>query len=83
MRRRCDPSEHLVTVVGRRRMRDALGKRYWIRCQLCDLSHGPYDEWEAAWQELLRAQVAARRPAGAGYRAGGATGTGGAGTGAS
>jgi hypothetical protein len=58
----CDPTEHLVTVVGRRRMRDGLRERYWIVCELCDLSLGPYDGWEAAWIELIREQPALIRP---------------------
>jgi hypothetical protein len=59
-RRYCDPSEHLVTVVATRRLRDGLGKRYWIRCRVCDLEHGPYEGWQAAWHDALEAQIAAR-----------------------
>jgi hypothetical protein len=62
-RRYCLPSEHLVTVVGTHRVRDGLGKRYWIRCRVCDLERGPYDTWQAAWQDVLRMQIAARRGA--------------------
>jgi hypothetical protein len=59
--RYCPPSDHLVTVVGRHRLRDGLGKRYWIRCRVCDLEHGPYDDWQAAWRDALQAQIAMRR----------------------
>jgi hypothetical protein len=58
-RRYCPPSDHLVTVVGRRRVRDGLRKRYWIRCRMCDLEHGPYDEWQDAWLDLMQGPVAA------------------------
>jgi hypothetical protein len=61
-RRYCRPGDHLVRVVGTRRVRDGLDKRYWIRCRACDLEDGPYDSWQAAWQEVLRMQIAAREP---------------------
>lgn len=57
----CRPSDHLLSVVGARRARDGLSKRYWIRCRACDLEHGPYDSWQAAWNDALRAQFATRR----------------------
>jgi hypothetical protein len=59
--RYCRPSDHLVTVVGARRLRDGLSKRYWIRCRLCDLEHGPYTDWQAAWLAAWGAQIATRR----------------------
>jgi hypothetical protein len=62
-RRYCRPTDHLPTVVGRRRVRDALSKQYWIRCRVCDLEHGPYDDWQAAWLDAFRAQIATRRRA--------------------
>jgi hypothetical protein len=61
--RHCPPSEHLVTVVRTRRLRDGLGNRYWIRCRLCDLEQGPYTDWQAAWLAAWRAQIATRRSA--------------------
>jgi hypothetical protein len=60
-RRYCRPSDHLVTVVRARRLRDGLSKRYWIRCRLCDLEHGPYTDWQAAWLDAWGAQIATRR----------------------
>jgi hypothetical protein len=60
-RRYCRPSDHLVTVVGARRLRDGLRRRYWIRCRFCDLDHGPYDDWHTAWLEAFRAQAVTRR----------------------
>jgi hypothetical protein len=62
-RRCCPPGDHLLTVVGTRRVRDGLGKRYWIRCRFCDFEHGPYDSWRAAWLDALGAQIAARQHA--------------------
>ncbi|HTE61808.1 MAG TPA: hypothetical protein VK631_15755 [Solirubrobacteraceae bacterium] len=63
-RRACRPSDHLVCVVGRHRVRDGLSKRYWIRCRRCDLERGPYDDWQAAWLDAWRTQIALRRRAG-------------------
>jgi hypothetical protein len=60
-RRYCRPSDHLVTVVRARRLRDGLSRRYWIRCRLCDLEHGPYTDWQAAWLDAWAAQIATRR----------------------
>jgi hypothetical protein len=60
-RRYCRPSDHLVTVVGARRLRSGLSKQYWIRCRLCDLEHGPYTSWRAAWLDAWGAQIATRR----------------------
>jgi hypothetical protein len=60
-RRTCPPGEHLVTVVGARRLRHALGKRYWIRCLLCDVNVGPYDSWHVAWAEAFRLRLETRR----------------------
>jgi hypothetical protein len=60
-RRYCPPSDHLMSVVGARRVRDGLSKRYWIRCRACDLEHGPYDDWQAAWRDALQAQIVTRR----------------------
>jgi hypothetical protein len=60
-RRYCPPSDHLVTVVGARRVRDGLSQRYWIRCRLCDLEHGPYDNWQAAWHDIVRTQITTAR----------------------
>ena len=61
--RRCRPSDHLVTVVGTRRLRAGLSRRYWIRCRRCDLEHGPYESWQAAWHDALHALIATRRRA--------------------
>jgi hypothetical protein len=60
-RRECDSRDHLVTVVGRRRVRDGLSRRYWIRCRVCDFEQGPYTRWQAAWLDAWSAQIAARR----------------------
>jgi hypothetical protein len=60
-RRYCRPSDHLLSVVSARRVRDGLIKRYWIRCRACDLEEGPYDSWQAAWHDALRTQIAMRR----------------------
>jgi hypothetical protein len=60
-RRYCHPSDHLVTVVAARRLRSGLSKQYWIRCRLCDLEHGPYTNWQAAWLDAWGAQIATRR----------------------
>jgi hypothetical protein len=60
-RRFCRPSDHVVTVVAARRLRTGLRKRYWIRCRLCDLEHGPYTDWQAAWLDVWSAQIATRR----------------------
>jgi hypothetical protein len=60
-RRYCRPSDHLVTVVAARRLRSGLSKRYWIRCRVCDLEHGPYTNWQAAWLDAWGAQIATRR----------------------
>jgi hypothetical protein len=59
-RAHCRVSDHLVSVAGTHRVRDGLAKRYWIRCRLCDFEHGPYDSWQAAWHDAVRAQIAAR-----------------------
>jgi hypothetical protein len=56
----CPPSDHWLTVVRARRVRDGLIQRYWIRCRVCDLDHGPYDNWQAAWQDAVQAQIATR-----------------------
>lgn len=58
--RRCDPSDHVVTVVRVRRLRGGLGSRYWIRCRRCGLEDGPYAEWQAAWLDVWRQQIAMR-----------------------
>jgi hypothetical protein len=60
-RRHCAPNDHLVTVIGARRVRHRLDKHYWIRCRRCDLEHGPYGDWQAAWHAAWRAQIAVRR----------------------
>jgi hypothetical protein len=60
-RHSCRPSDHLVTVVGEHRIRDGLSKRYWIRCRVCDLKQGPYDDWQAAWLDAWRTQFETRR----------------------
>jgi hypothetical protein len=60
-RRTCPPGEHLVSVVGARRLRHVLGKRYRIRCLLCDLNVGPYDSWHVAWAESFRMRMETRR----------------------
>jgi hypothetical protein len=60
-RRHCVPGDHLVTVVGAPQMRDGEDKTYWIRCRKCDLEHGPYGDWQAAWHDAWRAQIAVRR----------------------
>jgi hypothetical protein len=55
---------HLLTVVGRRRLRDGLSRRYWIRCRLCDLDLGPYTDWQAAWLDAWRPRIATPCPPG-------------------
>ena len=60
-RHHCRAGEHLVTVVSTRRVREALGKRYWIRCWSCDVEVGPYRSWRVAWAEAFRLQIEARR----------------------
>lgn len=68
-RSECAPRDHLVTVVGERRFRDGLARRYWIRCRVCDFEQGPYTHWQAAWLDAWRTQIAARRCEAAGRRA--------------
>jgi hypothetical protein len=68
-RRECGPRDHLVTVVGERRVRGGLVRRYWIRCRVCDFEQGPYTHWQAAWLDAWRTQIAARRCDDAGRRA--------------
>lgn len=60
-RRSCPPGEHLVTVVRARQLRRALGKRYWIRCLMCDVKLGPYGSWHVAWAEAFRMRMETRR----------------------
>jgi hypothetical protein len=48
-------THHLLTVAPTHRLRDGLGKRYWIECRCCDLRRGPYTEWQAAWLDAWQA----------------------------